>query len=55
MRVKVQLVMGSAEGEAETVADVIILDKYHRRLEHLRSLNCYRSSENELEIPGWLP
>ena len=35
MRVKLQLVMCSDEGQEETVTDVITLDKNHRRIEHL--------------------
>ena len=35
MRVKLQLVMGSEEGQEETITDVITLDKDHRRIEHL--------------------
>ena len=35
MRVKIQLVMCSDEGDEETVTDVITLDKDHRRIEHL--------------------
>src|SRR6266446_3003155 len=35
MRVKLQLVMCSDEGQEETITDVITLDKNHRRIEHL--------------------
>ena len=35
MRVKLQLVMCSDEGQEETVTEVITLDKHHQRLEHL--------------------
>ena len=35
MRVKLQLVLCSDEGQEETVTDVITLDKNHRRIEHL--------------------
>jgi len=35
MRVKLQLVMCSDEGDEETVTDVIILNKHHQRIEHL--------------------
>src|SRR5262249_49780505 len=35
MRVKLQLVMCSDEGQEETVTDVITLDKNHRCIEHL--------------------
>src|ERR1043166_895554 len=35
MRVKLQLVMCSAEGDEEPVTDVIILNKHHQRIEHL--------------------
>ena len=35
MRVKLQLVMCSDEGQEETVTDVITLNKNHRRIEHL--------------------
>src|SRR5215510_6015520 len=35
MRVKLQLVMCSDEGQEETVTDVITLDKNHRHIEHL--------------------
>ena len=35
MRVKLQLVLCSDEGQEETVIDVITLDKNHRRIEHL--------------------
>jgi hypothetical protein len=35
MRVKLQLVMCSDEGQEETVTDVITLDKNYRRIEHL--------------------
>src|SRR5262245_2076338 len=35
MRVKLQLVMCSDEGQEETVTDVITLDKNNRRIEHL--------------------
>src|SRR5439155_26326548 len=35
MRVKLQLVMGSDEGQEETVTEVITLDKNHQRIEHL--------------------
>jgi hypothetical protein len=35
MRVKLQLVMCSEEGQEETITDVITLDKDHRRIEHL--------------------
>jgi hypothetical protein len=35
MRVKLQLVMCSDEGDEETVTDVIILNKNHQRIEHL--------------------
>jgi len=35
MRVKLQLVMCSDEGQEETVTDVITLNKNHERIEHL--------------------
>src|SRR5713101_7430278 len=35
MRVKLQLVLCSDEGQEETVTDVFTLDKNHRRIEHL--------------------
>ena len=35
MRVKLQLVLCSDEGQEETVTDVITLDKDNRRIEHL--------------------
>ena len=35
MRVKLQLVMCSDEGQEETVTDVITLDKNNRHIEHL--------------------
>src|SRR5215510_7810578 len=35
MRVKLQLVICSDEGQEETITDVITLDKDHRRIEHL--------------------
>ena len=35
MRVKLQLVMCSDEGQEETVTDVITLNKNHQRIEHL--------------------
>ena len=35
MRVKLQLVMCSDEGQEETVTDVITLDKNHQRIEQL--------------------
>src|SRR5262250_3630295 len=35
MRVKLQLVLCSDEGQEETVTDVITLDKNHQRIEHL--------------------
>src|SRR5438105_13478410 len=35
MRVKLQLVLCSDEGQEETVTDVITLDKSNRRIEHL--------------------
>ena len=34
MRVKLQLVLCSDEGQEETVTDVITLDKNHQRIEH---------------------
>jgi hypothetical protein len=39
MRVKLQLVICSDEGQEETVTDVITLDKNHQRIEQLGSLN----------------
>src|SRR5215471_15298574 len=35
MRVKLQLVMCNDQGEAETVTDVITLNKNHQHIEHL--------------------
>jgi hypothetical protein len=35
MRVKLQLVLCSDEGQQETVTDVITLNKNHQRIEHL--------------------
>ena len=35
MRVKLQLVICHDEGHAETVTDVITLNKHHQRVEHL--------------------
>src|SRR5262245_54673113 len=35
MRLKLQLVMCNAQGEEETVTDVLTLDKHHQRIEHL--------------------
>jgi len=35
MRVKLQLVMCSDEGQEETITDVITLNKNHQRIEHL--------------------
>jgi hypothetical protein len=39
MRVKLQLVLCSDEGQEETVTDVITLNKNNGRIEHLGSLN----------------
>ena len=35
MRIKLQLIMCNDQGDAETVTDVITLDKNHQRIEHL--------------------
>ena len=53
MRVKLQLVMCSDEGQEETVTDVITLNKNNQRIEHL-GLTLAEAKESR-EMLGIMP
>src|SRR5215831_7827857 len=59
MRVKLQLVMCNDQGEAETVTDVITLNKNHQYIEHLgltlaESKHLLSTLQRHLEQPGFI-